>query len=230
MNTATSEFLRFVSQNFRYKAPHFPSRQGFSLTELLVVISIMVLIGAGTPSLLSSYRSSNLTTAGNQVVDIAKLARNNSLSRSAMTAVIMVSSTSPNLSNVSNKAMTIIELSPNQTSWRQVVSWLYLSSQVNVYANLAALQPSALPVPTGGSLPTLRVNGSKGLVTLTSADYVCYVFNPDGTSYNPSASLPKVYVQYATDAAPSNGTQAGNLKNYYDVVLSDAGGVHVIRP
>lgn len=207
-------------------------QRGFTLIELLTVIAIMaILAGAAAPALMKSYRASSLTQAGNQVANLASLARNNALSRNAMTALVIVTSTSANLSQAANKALTVIELAPGQTNWTQITKWVFLPIQVKAYANPAALDPANLPLPTGGAMPPLSVADNSGsLVALQSSDYVCYVFNPDGTMYNVSSPLPQAFVQYATDQAPSNGTQSTSLLNYYDLVFSEAGGIHIIRP
>ncbi len=206
--------------------------QGFTLIELLIVVAIMAMLGGlATPALMKSYRSSSLTQAGNRLTDVAMLARQNALSRNTMTAVVMVTSTSAQLAGISHDALTVIELSPSQGGWNQITGWTFLPSQAKAYANLAALSPADLPLPVGGTLPVLRLPSNAGApVTLAETDYVCYVFNPDGTMYNVSSPLPQAYVQYASDQAPSGGVQAANLHNYYDLVFSDAGGINIVRP
>src|ERR1700677_2870664 len=62
---------------------------GFSLVEMLVVLTIMGVLSALTVSSFGVLRSTSLTAAGNNIVDVFAMARQNSIAKNNFTAVVI---------------------------------------------------------------------------------------------------------------------------------------------
>ena len=70
-----------------------PSPRAFSLIEMLVVVAIIGIITMAAYAALSGGgQGTKLTRAGNNVSNLALMARQNSLAKNAMTALIMIGS------------------------------------------------------------------------------------------------------------------------------------------
>jgi len=194
--------------------------KGFSLTELLVVIAIMAIVIASVgPGLLTSQRDSHLTQAGNQLTDLAMLARQNALSHNAMTALVLING--PSSSPSSNRAAALLEMQSDQT-WKQVSRWYVLPVGIKAYDDPNS--STSLPQIAGIPAPALIVSGQ----SVTA--YTAFVFNPDGTMYEGTSSTRVASVQFDADPAPTSSGSA-TLRNYYDLVFnSDTGDIHVVRP
>ncbi len=194
--------------------------RGFSLIEILMVISIMaILVSVGAPSFLSSYRASGLTDAGNQLDNVATLARENAISHNARTAVVLMT-TDPYDSTLSGRAFSVWQMQSDQT-WTQSSRWQFLPASSKAYDDPTATV-TGFPAP----LPTITIQGNP----LPAADYSAFIFNPDGSMYTgPSTTTRIASVEYKGDPAPV-GSVNTSLKNYYDLVFSsDTGAIHVVR-
>src|SRR5688572_20486513 len=67
-------------------------RGAFTLVELIVVIALIVLLVAlVAPAFTGSGRATALKAGGNNVANLALLARQNSLTKNAMTALVVIS-------------------------------------------------------------------------------------------------------------------------------------------
>lgn len=126
------------------------SRRGFSIVELLTVVAIIAvlstLVGVGT----GSKPSRQLESTGLKVANILELARQNSMSRDAMTAVVLTTIGSPQVA--------VFELRPRidgaaltSADWIQVGRWEVLPDGIVVdkdtFADGAAAATPAPPVP-----------------------------------------------------------------------------------
>lgn len=188
--------------------------RGFTLIEFLSVIAVIsVLTAVVTPSLLSSFRSSALTQAGNQIADLAILARQNALSRNAITAIVVV--TSANDQALQDRSVAMLEMKADRV-WRQVGAWIFLPEQTRVVMN----NPSALPA--GVSAPVL--NPLRG-TTLNASDYEAVIFYPDGRMESSATDTKRIRIAHPEDINKPSPS------NYYDVLFNpENSSCRIIRP
>ncbi len=179
--------------------------------ELLAVISIIsVLTTMAVPALVSSQRASALTHAGNQLADLASLARQTAMSKNAITALIV--STKPPGSQTVRQAALVMQYDGVANAWAPLGGWVRLSESV-----IAADNFTDNTAVTRLALPDLRVDGAP----LSPSGYTALVFYPDGHMVNGTSSR-----ELAVSPIAGN-TQA----NYYKLVFnSDTSAYHITRP
>jgi prepilin-type N-terminal cleavage/methylation domain-containing protein len=196
------------------------SVRGFTLIEIVTVLAIIaILVGVGAPSLLGSFRASNLSDAGNQVDNLAVLARQDAETHNVRTALVLVTNDSADAS-LSGRAISVWEMQSNQ-SWIQSSKWLFLPASTKAYDDPSATI-TGFPTPA----PVITVEGT----IIPAGSYSAFIFNPEGDMYGSSTGTRIASVQYATDPAPVSSINT-SLGNYYDLVFSpDTGSVHVARP
>ncbi len=148
----------------------------FTLFELLVVLGIMaLLLLTGLPSFLSSIRASGLTDAGNQFDNMARMARENALSRNERIALILVTN-DPYNSALSGRAISVWEMGSDQT-WTQTSRWMFLPGSTKAYDD-----PTATVTGFPSPAPAIVLDGK----TIPTGSYSAFIFNPEGNMYGPS--------------------------------------------
>jgi prepilin-type N-terminal cleavage/methylation domain-containing protein len=196
--------------------------QGFSLAELLVVLTIISILSFLAVQSVSSLRSTALSTAGNQLVDVFAMARQNSISKNDYTAVI-IQTTGPGACS----AYCLLEL-PTQpdgtrgTLWNELTPWRFLPKGVvfenhqandtfmSTTLNSSATTPPTLPV----SLPnSYSFQGSQINFITTPPVVQCY--QPDGTLIGAQQSLALRLIEGTADT--SGSTSNTGKANYYDI-------------
>ncbi len=97
-------------------------RRAYSLIELLAVVAILSALAGLTVGSLSPVKANALTAGGNQIADLLTLARQNSLSRHAFTAVIIKTTEEARYS-----AYCLFELTRNDdgtfSDWKMPSPW-----------------------------------------------------------------------------------------------------------
>ncbi|MCE0496490.1 MAG: prepilin-type N-terminal cleavage/methylation domain-containing protein [Methylacidiphilales bacterium] len=198
--------------------------RGFTLIEMLIVIAIIaVLMSLGLPALLNSSRSSGLTDAGNELDNIAMLARQNAVSNNVQTALVLVTN-DPYNSAMSGRAVSVWQMGSNQT-WTQTSRWMFLPNTTTAYDDPTASN-KGFSTPTTFSV-TLDGN------TLPASDFSAFIFDPEGNMEGPSATTRDVPIVYSSPntTTPASINTVLALKNYYILVFnSDTGAVYVVRP
>ena len=212
------------------------SRSGFSLVELLTVIVIIALTASlVVPAFTSLGKSSALSVSANQVANLVNRARENAMSKNAMTALVVVTETS--LEN-SNRVFILLELSPRSdgsqaqpSDWKQIGKWESLLPGVlvdpsNLSLNKSSAQAGESGVPTP-AFPTLAYHGQ----TVSTYSYV--VFLPGGNllgSTSPQVMLAEGNLASGavTYTRPAGG---GGPANYYKLtILTATGRLKIDRP
>ena len=202
-----------------------------------MVLTITSILAVLTMSSFSSLRSTSLTASGNQIVDVFAMARQNSISHNAYTAVVIKSQGTGAYS-----AYCLLELTPqadwSTAAWTVISPWHYLgkgvvfeSGQANDTFTAASV---TLPQPLPATFP-LPFQGQQ--IQTSSTVYQC--FQPDGTLSAQPASptrfalrLIEGMVNPASGAFTYQGaTSSGKQVSYYDLVfVGNTGMAKIERP
>ncbi len=195
-------------------------RSGFTVMELLTVAGIIVLLlGLMVPAYTRIGRANALTTAGNRVADLVALARQNAMTRNALTALIIAGQ---------GDAAILYELKPTASGslvdesggslWKPISKWEVLPAGIIVdETNFADSGRSGeLPVP----LPEIRRENKP----VTS--YYFVAFMPRGAVYPrilPADAEKNPYVRLA------EGIRKGNEVTYTAPSEDGEGAANVYR-
>lgn len=195
-----------------FSLPKNTNSRAFSLIELLTVVAIVsLMMTIATPALMSSFRGSSVTHAGNKLADLATLARQTAASRNEITAVILT--TKASASPTDKQSAILMEYDIASQTWKQAGNWIHLPESIVAAAETAdadtpkKFDQNFAPPKRGGQVVD---------------KYTSLVFYPDGRMDNPADS-PKVSVTYA------QGTQ--NSPNHYDLVFNkETSAFRIVRP
>jgi prepilin-type N-terminal cleavage/methylation domain-containing protein len=211
-------------------------RRGFSLVETLTVLVIMSILAVLGMSSFSSLRSTTLTSSGNQMVDVFAMARQNSISKNAYTAVVIKSQGTGAYS-----AYCLLQLTRQDDgslgAWTAITPWRYLgrgvvfeSGQTNDTFTSTSINLPAL-LPTAFNFQGQQIN-----LTSTTV-YQCY--QPDGTLSAQPASPTRMVLRLIEGAVdPTSGAftyqgtmVSGQEVSYYDLVfVGNTGMTKIERP
>jgi prepilin-type N-terminal cleavage/methylation domain-containing protein len=165
----------------------FLSRAAFSLVELLAVLAIVALLMSMlAPAVTGMGKARELDTRSFQVGELVQMARQNAMTKNAMTALVIP--LDPALS-ANGRLVALFELSSSTTpkAWRQVSRWTELGDSV-VIMDCVDSAP-ALTTP----LPAMEHAGQK------ISTWKTLIFLPDGSLLNAQASM-----RLASGYYPSN--------------------------
>ena len=202
--------------------------------EILTVLGIMSVLAVFAMSSTSALRSTALTSSGNQMADVFAMARQNSISKSDYTAVVILSQGTSAYS-----AYCLLELVPQDDgtfgSWTQLTPWHHLAQGTVFEPSTGSSNPAndtfistsvALP-STFPALPTTFPFQGQQVNLSTSA--VFQYFQPDGTLNNqPPAGL---VLRMVEGNVNSGGALTYQGSSYYDLIfVSNTGIVKIRRP
>ena len=202
------------------------SRLGFSLIELLTVVAMIGLLSALiAPAVSSIGKATSLVTAGNNLVGLVDQARQNSMAKNVMTALIAIKGSSSNA-----VGFGLFEYVPEATGWKQISKWETLKDGIVAYYNNPDYPFTDGTIPP----PIANFSGIKYRGATTNA-FQYLIFLPSrGLLQNTSAQL-QLAEGFATTAGaitftrPSSG--GGKPANFYTVsVLAMSGRPKIDRP
>lgn len=192
------------------------TKSAFSLTELLVTIAIMALIGAmGFPA-MKSLRSTKLVNSGNQIADLANQARQNAITHNTPTALVLAVKTGD--SKLDYRLFCLVEYRSTTQTWGMVSPWTLLPTEVLVDSVNSGVFVSDLPTlsPAIGELKYLGK-------TISSGNYSYQVFLSDGTMESSQIKANTMPVLRLVQ------DQAAVQANYYDIILNVYTGITKIE-
>lgn len=217
--------------------PLLSQRRAFSLVEMLVVLTILSILSALTFSSFTLLRTTALTVAGNNIVDVFAMARQSAIADNSFTAVVIRTQGTGALSAYAvfefpRQADGQFPLDGNSkydsTKWVQLSPWKYLPKSV-VFENNQSIDTYMGTSLTKGSwsganlpppLPSGQFSLQGATVDLSTADNVVQCYQPDGTMVSPQA----LRLRLVEGAADSSGnitylgaTVSGSQVSYYDV-------------
>ncbi len=208
----------------------FPTgKRGFSLTEILVVLAIMSVLSALMATSFSSLRFSSLSLAGNNMVDVCAMARQNSIAKNDFTAVLIMTQGANACS-----AYSLWEM-PRQAdgsfgAWTQLSPWRLLPNGVvfeNTSSDTFMQTTSSLPTPLPSTVPY------KGTQVSTTSGMVTQCFQSDGTLAGGQLSNgAALRLRLIGGVADGNGnTTSRNAADYYDLYfVANTGMTKIGRP
>jgi prepilin-type N-terminal cleavage/methylation domain-containing protein len=211
--------------------------RGYSLIELLAVIAILSALAGLTVGSLSPVKAHKLSVAGNQIADLLASARQNSISRNALTAVVIKSG---GLARYS--AYCLFELARNEDgaygAWKPVAPWRLLPEGIRFDPspspdNFVTIANSRTGT-AGQSLPTAFPFRGTPLDLTSASDVRVQIFQADGTLVA-GEPLRLRLVEASEDLAGEGITYTGRKiadkpANYYEIiVLRDTGQAKVER-
>jgi len=222
-----------MTTNLYYHVPRFggkdSKKSAFSLVELLVVVAVMVLLTAAALPAFSGGRARQLATGGNQVVDLANQARQNSISKGVMTALVMVSSVDPEWNY---RLFTLVEMQTvanGGATWAQTTPWQMLPKGVLVDSQSSTSFINVVPT-LSTSIGSLKYAGK----SIPQGSYAYQVFLPDGRLLSDSSANPPTLrlIGAIINSATSQVTKTDTSGvNYYEITLNQYTGIpKVDRP
>ncbi len=222
-----------MTTNLHYPALQFRGKDkgqyAFSLVELLVVVAVMALMMAAALPAFSGGRARQLAMGGNQIVDLANQARQNSISKGVMTALVMVNGVDPEWNY---RLFTLVEMQTaanGSVTWSQAIPWQILPKGVLVDSQSSTSFISGVPA-LSTSIGNLKYAGK----SIPQGSYVYQVFRPDGRLLSdPSVNPPTLRLIGAIiDSATSQVIKIDTGgANYYEITLNQYTGIpKVDRP
>ena len=208
--------------------------RAFTLVELLVVVLIIgLLLSFLVPAFGNLGKAGALTSAGSQVANLVNLARQNSMSKNAMTALIV--NTDSTLDNA-NRLFTLLELvppssgaQPQTTDWKPLSGWETIRAGVvadSNPANFSFPDSATQPVP---KFPSPIQYGAKAI-----GSYKYVIFLPNGTLLSGTSTrirLTEGFLAPGASTVTYTRPKAGGSANYYDItILAATGRTKIDRP
>lgn len=214
-----------------------PQLRGFSLVELLAVIGVIVILMAFIVPAVSNFgRATGLTSAGNMVTNLTALARQTAISKSTLTALVILADQG---TPADFRSFAVLEYSAGQ-GWSQISKWETLPEGIVVdRSNLKDCSflensPRNFPFLHGPSAQANPPVSYKDEPVKDPDGYAARIFLPHGGLQNPEwpaqIRLVEGFIQGGQVVYTRRG-DPGQTANFYDVAIVGATGMtKVSRP
>lgn len=202
------------------------AQRGVTLLEMLAVIAIIGLVSAlATPALNALGKTAAVGTGGSRLAGLASVARQNAVSKQAMTALVL-----SNQGTTRGRLLTIVELAtpangaaPGSADWRQISQWELLP-EGTILEHLSAAQ-----IPPQPALPGLPYK--EGIIQ----DFKFVVFCPDGSLLDSECQTFRLaegfYTEGSDEPAFIKPNSGGAPQNFCNItVLPKTGRTKIDRP
>jgi len=223
---------------------HSKAPRGFSLVELLAVMTVMALLtGLVVPSIGALAGGRRLDGAISLGANVFSSARQNSISKGVLTAVVVLTDTAK-VANAGYRTIVVLELAPRADGsaattqdWKQISKWEVLPTGVIVDNSTSggSLKSEFLRSKASGPTdpPMLPDLVYKGSTFAPDTGYSYQVFTPQGRMIcyqDPSsANPPPISLQFSEGAYSGNIPVYTQAKNSGVFVFNDATGEFKIR-
>ncbi|CAN5385364.1 hypothetical protein BH09VER1_BH09VER1_07420 [soil metagenome] len=196
--------------------------RAFTIVELLTVVAIIAVLSVLTAPALSSLKARDVTRGGNLVADLTQQARQNSMMRGVLTALVLLNNNTGK-AEWNNRAFVLMELSPGSSTWNPVTRWCKLPDGVVVQP---ATYTGSTSAPTPLNLPSLEGK------TVAASECIYQVFSPSGALLTSGVASGSPSIQLYEGTSGSGGqVTVQNTANYYSVVINPYTGLAKIdRP
>lgn len=206
---------------------------GFTLVEMLVVVSIVLsLMGIVSAALIGAGRANSLSNAGNQIAAMVGIARQNSMTKNALTALVI-----PTGENSWNSCI-LYELTPKAdgskattVDWRPISKWITLPPAIAIDDCEFPVQSDQKDFP---DLPSIVPPNGEAVTA-----YRFIVFTPRGALYpfpstsarNPTQSMENPAlrlvegIRIGENAGDVKYTGTGKQVNFYQITILCTTGV-----
>lgn len=221
----------------------FPIRQhsrrpaGFSLIELLAVVGLIVILMSFIVPAVSNFgRATGLTSGGNMVTHLVALARQTAISKSTLTALVMLADQG---TPADYRAFTVLEYTAGQ-GWSQITKWETLPDGIVVdhtnFQECTFLENSPVSFPFLDGPP--KQNNPpvfyRDEQLRNPQGYAARIFLPHGGLQNPEwpaqIRLVEGFIEGDT-VVYTRRNDSGKTANFYDVAIIGATGLtKVSRP
>ncbi len=200
----------------------------FSLLELLIVVGVISLLTVvSVPAISGLSQSRNLTNGGNMVISLAQQARQNSIAKNSLTALVLATQVSDTGFNL--KLFCLMELAPGASQWTALSPWQILPTGVAVDST-----QSGAFFNSPGVTPALQNPRFQGKDVST---VVYQIFSPDGSLYvgaNGQPAIPPLVklvpgIIAANGALQYTGAGGSSPDNYYEISLNLYTGVPQVQ-
>jgi type II secretory pathway pseudopilin PulG len=198
--------------------------------EVLVVVAVISVLSALTLPALQALSSKNLAASGNQISDLAAMARQNSISKNAYTAIIIKTQNTGAYSCYATLQLTRLD-NGVYAAWQTLTPWQFLPKGIVFYREPFSSPANFLSGLTSPPSPFPEYSFEGQQIDLSSC--AVQIYQPDGTL---SAGQP-LRLRLVEGSVTSAGNpiythlnSAGNPANYYDLVfVRDTGQTKIER-
>lgn len=218
------------------RAPFAPHRSSsaFTLIEILVVVGIvLIMMGAAVPAFQNLGRATALGSAGNTVANLAAGARQNSTSKSVLTALVVLTGTN---TEADFRTVGLFECGVSGY-WAQVGKWetlpigIAIDPQDRVNCSFLDNSPTVprLLDPQGQS--SIRYLNQPVL----AQNFACRIFVPTGSLSNPDQPAQLRLVEGSVESNQTirygRRNQDGTAANFFDLaIIGTTGATKITRP
>ena len=211
--------FRSLPAGFHMKYTSRPN--GFTMIELMTVLALLMCLSTFTViSLRGTGGAAALTVGGNRIVGLVSQARQNSMTRNVMTALVLVTGqASPSQGDYRAAALLEYNAAEASPAWKQISQWEILPAGVVIDADSTFLSGNTNVSPAQAPLPTTLPAKFRGAAI---ANYAARVFLPNGGLYNPATSSKIQLVEGAVNGNSVTLTHCvtgGSAADFYNIAI-----------